>query len=212
MQPHDGARGIAGFAPGQPHPAPRLPFSAPVRGQARRAHPSRHQGRMQWANTMSANHFDLVSHWHIAAPVERVWAALIAPDSWPQWWPYVRSVRTLRKGDANGLGSVRRIEWATRLPYSIVIEVEAVESLRFERLRGRSRGQLRGEGIWLLRSEGQATDVTYVWRVELGKRWMRWLAPLLAPLFRWNHDGVMRAGGVGLARHLGAGEDAAAAS
>ena len=153
---------------------------------------------------MPAQHFDLVSHWHIAAPVERVWAALADPESWPVWWPYVRSVRTLRQGDADGLGSVRRIEWATRLPYKIVIEVEAVESLRLERLRGRSGGQLRGQGIWLLRPEHGCTAVTYLWRVELGKRWMRWLAPMLAPLFRWNHDAVMRAGGIGLARYLGA--------
>ena len=153
---------------------------------------------------MPAQHFDLVSHWHIAAPVERVWAALADPESWPVWWPYVRSVRTLRQGDADGLGSVRRIEWATRLLYKIVIEVEAVESLRLERLRGRSSGHLRSQGIWLLRSEHGCTAVTYLWRVELGKGWMRWLAPVLAPLFRWNHDAVMRAGGIGLAHHLGA--------
>jgi hypothetical protein len=42
----------------------------------------------------------------------------------------------------------------------------------------------------------------YVWRVELARGWMRRLAPVLTPLFRWNHDGVMRAGGAGLARLL----------
>lgn len=151
---------------------------------------------------MPSHHFDLVSHWRIAAPVERVWAALADPGSWPQWWPCVRSVQTIGEGNAEGLGSVRRFVWATRLPYDIVIEVEAVESRRLERLRGRSVGQLRGEGIWLLRSEGPCTAVTYVWRVELVTRWMRWLAPVLAPVFRWNHDGVMRAGGIGLASHL----------
>ncbi len=149
-------------------------------------------------------HFDLVSHWRFAEPGERVWQALTHPEEWPRWWPFVRSVHTLRAGDADGLGSVRRIEWATRLPYRLVIEVEAVEVLRGERLRARSRGQLQGEGLWLLREEGGGTAVTYVWRVSLERPWMRALAPLLAPLFRWNHDAVMRAGQAGLARHLGA--------
>lgn len=149
-----------------------------------------------------AQHFDLVSHWRLAAPVERVWAALADPESWPLWWPCVRSVQLVRAGGPDGLGSVRRFKWATRLPYDIDIEIESVESLRLQRLRGRSSGQLQGEGIWLLRSEGASTDVTYVWRVSLGKSWMRWTAPLLAPLFRWNHASVMRAGGVGLARYL----------
>lgn len=148
-------------------------------------------------------HFDLVSHWRIPAPVDRVWSALADPPSWPRWWPCVRRVQTLREGGGDGLGAVQRIEWSTRLPYDVVIEVEAVESLRHERLRGRSRGQLNGEGIWLLRADDGCTDVTYVWRVEPARGWMRWLAPLLAPVFRWNHDGVMRAGEAGLRRYLG---------
>jgi carbon monoxide dehydrogenase subunit G len=160
---------------------------------------------------MPSTHFDLISHWRIPAPVDRVWAALSDPEGWPRWWSCVRTVRTLRAGDASGVGSIRRIEWSTRLPYELVIEVEAVEALRHERLRGRSRGALRGEGIWLLRAAGQRTDVTYVWRVELAKPWMRLLAPLLAPVFRWSHEAVMRAGEAGLTRHL-AGHAAASAA
>lgn len=151
---------------------------------------------------MPASHFDLVSQWRIEAPAERVWAALTDPDAWPRWWPYVLGVQTLREGAADGVGSVRRMQWATRLPYRLLIEVEAVESVRLQRLRARSRGQLDGEGLWLLRADCGGTDVTYVWRVRVVKRWMRWLSPLLAPLFRWNHDAVMRAGEVGLRRYL----------
>jgi uncharacterized protein YndB with AHSA1/START domain len=155
---------------------------------------------------MSSRHFDLVSHWCIHAPVAPVWAALTTPESWPQWWPGVRAVQTLRPGGADGLGSLRRMTWATRLPYDVVVEIEAVEAIPHERLRGRSRGQMNGEGIWLLREErnGQqaVTHVTYVWRVELSQRWMRWLAPLLAPLFRWNHRAVMKAGGDALNARL----------
>jgi uncharacterized protein YndB with AHSA1/START domain len=159
---------------------------------------------------MPKHHFDLVSHWRIAAPADRVWAALTAVPAWPDWWPGVRSVQTLRAGDAQGLGSVQRIRWATRLPYDLVIEIEAIECLPPERLRGRSSGQLQGEGIWLLSEAEQGTDVTYVWRVQLTRPWMRWLAPLLAPLFRWNHESVMRAGGAGLARHLATAPPASA--
>ena len=151
---------------------------------------------------MASSQFDLVSQWRIGAPAERVWAALTDPASWPRWWPYVRAVSTLHEGGADGVGSVRRIDWATRLPYRLVIDVEAVESVRLQRLRARSRGQLDGEGLWLLRAEDGYTDVTYVWRVHLAPGWMRGLAPLLAPVFRWNHDGVMRAGEAGLRAYL----------
>lgn len=151
---------------------------------------------------MAWSRFDLVSHWRIHAPVDQVWAALADPASWSRWWPFVRDVQALREGGRDGVGAIRRIRWATRLPYQLVIEVEAVEALRHQRLRGRSRGQLDGEGVWLLRAEEGFTDVTYVFRVVLTRHWMRWLAPLLAPLFRWNHQAVMRAGEAGLRRHL----------
>lgn len=150
----------------------------------------------------AAPHFDLVSHWRVLAPVEQVWAALSEPAGWPTWWPYVQHVQTLRAGDHDGLGSVRRIAWTTRLPYRLVIDVELVESVLHERLRGRSCGQLDGEGLWLLRAEPTHTDITYVWRVRLVSRWMRWMAPLLGSVFRWNHVAVMRAGEAGLRRHL----------
>ncbi len=158
---------------------------------------------------MPSTYFDLVSQWRIRAPVDRVWATLADPASWPRWWPHVQAVCTLREGGPDGVGTLRRIDWTTRLPYRIVIEVEGIEAVRHERLRGRSRGQLDGEGLWLLRPGPGYTDVTYVWRVTLQRRWMRWLAPLLAPLFRWNHDGVMRAGEAGLRRLL---EDASASA
>jgi uncharacterized protein YndB with AHSA1/START domain len=163
---------------------------------------------------MTAAHFDLVSQWRIDASADRVWAALTDPATWPLWWPCVQAVRTLREGGADGVGAVRRIHWSTRLPYRIVIELESIESVRHQRLRGRSRGQLDGEGLWLLRAEAGLTDVTHVWRVTLKRRWMRWLAPLLGPVFRWNHEGVMRAGEAGLQRYLAqtASSEAAAAS
>ena len=145
------------------------------------------------------HHLDLVSHWRLAAPVDRVWAALADPDSWPRWWPGVRSVRVLRAARADGQGSVRLFRWATRLPYELKIEVESIESVRNERIRGRSRGQLCGEGIWLLQArngaDGSSTDVTYVWRLSLGTRWMRWTAPLLAPLLFPN---LVLLAGIGL--------------
>lgn len=64
----------------------------------------------------------------------------------------MQQVQTLRDGGADSLGSVRRIDGSTGLPYRIVIEVQAIESVRHQRLRGRSRGQLDGEGPWLLRA------------------------------------------------------------
>jgi uncharacterized protein YndB with AHSA1/START domain len=150
-----------------------------------------------------ATRFELVSHWHLAAPIDAVWQALKAAEQWPRWWRYVKSVKELRAGDADGLGTIRHFQWSSRLPYGVAFDVEVVEMRPHRLMRGRARGQLDGEGLWELTPDGDTTRVRYTWCVDLKDRWMRRVAPLAAPVFRWNHNGVMRAGAQGLARHLG---------
>ncbi|WP_374568917.1 SRPBCC family protein [Ideonella sp.] len=147
-----------------------------------------------------------VTHWRLDAPPEAVWQALTEVDEWPQWWPYVRSVTLLRRGrEPDGVGALRRIAWGSRLPYGFTLDVECVESDAPRRLLGRSSGALEGEGLWELWPDGAGTVVRYTWRLYLNTTWMRLAAPLMAPLFHWNHEGVMRGGGRGLVRWL-AGE------
>ncbi|HEV8690068.1 MAG TPA: SRPBCC family protein [Ideonella sp.] len=149
--------------------------------------------------------YSYVSHWRLDAPPQAVWQALTDVDAWPEWWPYVRRVQLLRRGrEPDGVGALRRIDWASRLPYGFTLDVECVESDEPRRLRGRSSGHLEGEGLWELWPDGVGTVVRYTWRLDLNTTWMRLAAPLMAPLFRWNHHGVMRGGARGLARWLAA--------
>ncbi|MFG6462869.1 SRPBCC family protein [Roseateles sp. DXS20W] len=151
-------------------------------------------------------YFDLVSHWRLDAPVPRVWQAITNTEHWPRWWPGVVAVQRLAPGDATGVGRVQRISFRTGLGYRLHLALEVTEVVHQERLRARAGGTLAGEGIWLMKQAAPAagghTDVTFVWRVTLPPGVLRSLAPVLAPLFRWNHKRVMRAGRLGLERHL----------
>ena len=60
-----------------------------------------------------------------------------------------------------------------------------------------------GIGSWRLYEDDGATAVLFEWRVHTTRWWMNALAPVARPVFRWNHDRLMRAGGRGLARRLG---------
>ena len=64
-------------------------------------------------------------------------------------------------------------------------------------------GELNGIGRWTLTPDGAGTHVRYDWQVSAGVAWMSVLAPIARPIFAWNHDAVMRAGGQGLGRLLG---------
>ena len=148
--------------------------------------------------------FVYVTEWRLEAPIERVWDALVDVETWPQWWPHVRSVQTLHRGATGDLGTVRRLRWGSRLPYGFTLEVETTEVRMPHRLVGRATGDMAGTGLWELARDGAGTRVRYTWELALHTRWMRLCAPFMAPVFRWNHEGVMRSGGRGLARHLAA--------
>ena len=146
----------------------------------------------------------LVSHWRIDATRARVWQALHDPTGWPRWWPYVASVDRLDAGDADGIGARYHFHWTSRLPYSIRIDTQVAEVIPQQLIRASAGGDLHGEGIWRLREDGDATAVEYTWQVKLDRPWMRLFAPLLRPVFAWNHNALMAAGEIGLQRHLAA--------
>ena len=147
--------------------------------------------------------YALTTQWWIECPVEPVWDALTAPETWPRWWRYVDSVVPIQAGDADGIGAVRRYTWSSRLPYRLVFDMETTVLVKRSRIEGVAQGELCGTGRWDIAPDARGTRVRYVWRVATAKRWMNRLAPLLAPVFAWNHDQVMAEGGLGLARHLG---------
>jgi hypothetical protein len=128
---------------------------------------------------------------------------LAAPEDWPRWWRFVQAVVMLERGDAQGVGALRRYTWSSRLPYRLTFEMRTTALARPRFIEGIAAGELNGTGRWELHSTGGASRVRYEWTVTTARRWMNLLAPVLAPVFAWNHDQVMLEGGRGLARHLG---------
>lgn len=149
--------------------------------------------------------YSFVTHWELDAPVETVWELIRNMDAWPQWWNYVRSVTLIKSGDENDIGSVRRIVWNTALPYTIEFDSELVYLEKHKKLEGRAFGELTGKGLWTFENNNGKTNVRYDWEVVTTRRWMNLLAPIAKPIFKWNHDKVMKGGYAGIKKMLGVG-------
>lgn len=146
--------------------------------------------------------YNFVTIWRVQAPIESVWNEIYNSPDWPSWWKGVESVVETRKGDEQGIGSVRRYTWKSKLPYRLSFDMQTTRIEPPLLLEGIATGELQGRGLWQLSTEESETIVRYDWSVETTKRWMNMLAPIARPLFEWNHNVVMNWGAEGLGYRL----------
>ncbi|MGI8557754.1 MAG: SRPBCC family protein [Solirubrobacteraceae bacterium] len=149
--------------------------------------------------------YDFLTTWRLDAPIDSVWEVLHDAARYTDWWPGVRSVTRLEPGEPSGAGSLARYSWSSTLPYTLTFDVRVTRVERPGLLEGSATGELEGTGTWrLYAADDGGTTAVYHWRVRATKRWMRWLDPLLRPLFVWSHNRVMSRGAVGLRHRLAA--------
>ena len=143
--------------------------------------------------------YRLLTTWLLDAERERVFAVVRDFEDWPEWWQGVERIAV----------DGRRMEqsWRSRLPYRVAFHAR-VERLEAPWLiEGRlEHGSLLGRGRCTLLElpERAGTAVVFELEAETTKPWMNLLAPIARPVFVWNHDVLMRRGGEGIARRLGA--------
>ncbi|MEU8882329.1 SRPBCC family protein [Streptomyces hydrogenans] len=136
------------------------------------------------------------SVWRLAAPPDRVYAALARAEDYPLWWPQVRAV--VPRDDTSGTARFRSL-----LPYDIEVTARALRHDPDARvLEVRLDGDLDGWARWTLTADGTGTHALYEQEVEVRARLLRLLAVPGRPFFRANHALMMRGGRRGLAAHL----------
>jgi uncharacterized protein YndB with AHSA1/START domain len=148
--------------------------------------------------------YAFLTTWLVGAPAQGVWDAIYDAAAWPTWWRAVTHVHELEPGRDDGIGKVFAIGWRSRLPYVLEFRTTVTRLDPPHVMEGRAEGDLTGVGRWRLFDADGATAVVYEWNVSTTKGWMNLVAPVARPVFHYNHDWVMRAGGEGLACLLGA--------
>lgn len=146
--------------------------------------------------------YAFLTTWLLDCPRDRVWGAIHDQASWPTWWRGVEQAVELRAGDESGVGAVSRMVWKSFLPYRVHFDVTTTRVEYPTLMEGRAVGELEGVGRWRLYEGDGVTAVLYEWNVATTRRWMNAMAPLLRPVFEWNHDWVMARGGEGIAALL----------
>jgi uncharacterized protein YndB with AHSA1/START domain len=148
--------------------------------------------------------YRFLTTWLLEAERERVWEAIYDSERWPEWWKGVEEATKLEQGDESGVGQYGRYVWKAYLPYRVEFFVRTTRVERPTLLEGNATGELAGVGRWRFFEHDGLTAVLYEWNVHTTRAWMNLLAPMARRAFASNHHYVMRNGGEGLARLLGA--------
>jgi len=149
------------------------------------------------------NHYHFVSRWRVLGSIEEVFDVLSDAKSLPDWWPAAfPEVLEIQPGDERGIDKVVRFETRGWLPVSLLWHANTIESDPPNGFKIEAWGDLSGTGEWRLTSDGPWVDVTYTWDVQANKTLLRYLSPLLRPLFASSHNWVMTKGETSLRLEL----------
>ena len=136
------------------------------------------------------------SIWSVEAPFDDVCRVLVDVESYPDWWPEIRSVEALGDG---------RFQMVARslLPYELrFVSEERPEKSSRGVIDAALSGDLEGFARWTVSEVAGGCRLVYDQEVETHKKLLDILAPVGRPAFRANHSLMMRHGQAGLRTYM----------
>ena len=143
---------------------------------------------------MANNEYSFTTEWRFQARAEEVTAILGDGASLSRWWPSVYlAVQELEPGDERGIGKLVDLHTKGWLPYTLRWRLKVVE-IRDDGFTIEASGDFDGRGDWYFTQQGPETIVRYDWNIRAEKPLLRYLSPVLKPIFAANHHWAMAQG------------------
>jgi uncharacterized protein YndB with AHSA1/START domain len=142
---------------------------------------------------MASNRYHFEDHWDVPFPIEDVWTVLSKAREFPLWWKGVYLSAIPLDGAVDPKVGARVAAVARgRLPYKLRFTIETTALVKPELIAFRATGDFEtDESRWLLTRKGSGTQVMLDWNPRVEKPLVKWLSPVLKPVFRWNHEWTM---------------------
>lgn len=144
---------------------------------------------------MFNNDYHFITHWRVESTVEEVSEIISNAPDLMRWWPSVYlDVRELEPGDAQGIGKTVSLYTKGWLPYTLRWQFRVIESRYPRGFTLEAWGDFDGRGIWTFEPDGDWVNIIYDWQIRADKPLLRYLSPLLKPVFAANHRWAMAKG------------------
>jgi hypothetical protein len=153
---------------------------------------------------MPSDTFRFEEEWNIpgATPAE-VYDVLSRGELLPAWWKGVYlEAEPIAPVTGPRVGSRFRAKARGFLPYTLDFTLETVELVPGRTVTVKVIGDFDGRWRATLSPSGAGTHIDLVWETTLKRPWLRRFAPLLRPMFAWNHYWTTPRGEAGLKGYL----------
>ena len=138
-------------------------------------------------------HYHFLTRWRFDAPTEKVWALIYDAETIARSWPGIKQFRILNIED--GLKAGCRIAATVKsLPGNLDFTMEVTEVEPGRRLGLVCRGDLEGEGHWVVDERPDGVWSEFNWDVATTEWFMNVLGLALRPFLRRSHDRTMARG------------------
>jgi uncharacterized protein YndB with AHSA1/START domain len=137
--------------------------------------------------------YRFVDRWFVPGPVDEVYERIGDTLTYPSWWGDV-FVRVEGDGGPPRPGRHVRIVSRGYLPYLLRWEAEITTVDPPRGFAFTMTGDFVGAGSWSFEPSDGGTTATFDFRPRVEKPVVKYLTPLLRPLFRTNHTWAMRRG------------------
>ena len=134
-----------------------------------------------------AKEYVFLDEWDVDAPQEATFNALADARTYPEWW---KPVYIEVEGDCEpAVGCQTRQHFKGKLPYTLKTTSEIVKYDPPNHFQVEVVGDLTGTGKWTLTpAENGKVHIRFDWIVHADRPLLRYLTPILRPIFRWNHN------------------------
>lgn len=144
---------------------------------------------------MASNDYHFVTHWRVKSTREEITEIFSNSVELVRWWPSVYlNVQELAHGDERGIGQVIDLYTKGWLPYTLRWQFIVTEIEIGTRIALKASGDFNGQGIWTFEQDGEWVNITYDWRIQTDKPLLKYLSPIMKPLFSANHRWAMEMG------------------
>jgi hypothetical protein len=148
---------------------------------------------------MASNAYHFEDHWRVPFAVDQVWDVLARPEDYPRWWNGVYLSATRLDADGRRVAVVAR----GRLPYKLRFTIESLHQEKPRLIEFRASGDFVADvSRWIITPQGNGSSVILEWNPRVEKPIVKFLSPVLKPVFRWNHEWTMRRGERQIAEYL----------